>query len=106
MSERSYKEVARLPWRLLLINIRDACNMPWKTMARKAHMSETQLKNILDGNTAEPKFGQGMLLLDLHLEKCGPALHQQLITQTGEVDEVHSQTSRSGSLAHCGSPAG
>lgn len=66
---------ALVKWDRLALNLRK--KMPLEKMADLAGMDAGTLRRLARGETLEPKFTQGLILLDLHLEYC-PELHHQI----------------------------
>ena len=55
-------------WQQCALNLRGA--MPLRRVARRVGMDEGTLRRLARGETQEPKFVAGVLLLDLHLQLC------------------------------------
>jgi len=55
-------------WQQCALNLRGA--MPLRRVARRVGMDEGTLRRLARGETREPKFVAGVLLLDLHLQLC------------------------------------
>ena len=55
-------------WQQCALNLRRV--MPLRRIARKVSMDEGTLCRLARGETLEPKFTAGVLLLDLHLQLC------------------------------------
>lgn len=65
-----------IDWQQCAINLRRV--KPLAQIARELEIDPATLQRIARGETVEPKFEQGLQLLNLHLQHC-PDRHQALL---------------------------
>lgn len=57
-----------LDWQRILLNIRQV--MPIAKAARILHLNVATINNYARGTASEPKFSNGIAILDLHYKLC------------------------------------
>ena len=64
----------KLDWQRVLLNLKSA-GVSVRSAARSAGMDPQTLRHYAKGECSEPRFWQGLALLDLHLRHC-PEKHR------------------------------
>lgn len=59
----------KLDWQKIILNLRRA-GFPVEAQARRVGMDPDTLRHYARGECREPRFSQGLALLDLHLSVC------------------------------------
>ncbi len=66
----------KIDWQQLANNIR--WHMPLVEASEKLGRHRDWLAHVARGEIAEPKFGDGLALLNLHLDLCGKEKHRTI----------------------------
>jgi hypothetical protein len=66
-----------IDWQRVALNI--SREMPLVQASSKLGRHKMFLGSLARGQVKEPKFGDGVRLLDLHLDLCGPERHRKLL---------------------------
>ena len=74
--------MTRVDWSRLLLNLRRA-GISNAAAARQAHADQKTVARLCRGEISEPRFSQGLALLDLHIHHCGEEKHKELLQNGG-----------------------
>ena len=66
----------KIDWQRLLLNLRQA-KLSLSAVSKICHIDPATVGHLSRCETREPKFSQGLALLDLHLQIC-PDKHKEL----------------------------
>ena len=68
----------QVDWTRLALDLRQA-RMPTAKASRAIGAHKLYVDQLARGEIQEPKFSQGMALLDLHVDVCGPDKTRELL---------------------------
>ncbi len=69
-----------IDWSRCALNITERITQ--REAARRLGLSESYLRSLIENQNREPRFWNGVLLLDLHHEVC-PDKHRELLIRRG-----------------------